>query len=166
MTRYLALAAMAFLTACSTVTTGTKQAVFITTPEMSGAFCALKDSKKGVWELQSAPGSVMVRKGNGPMEIVCRKDGYETATLLVADETAGATFGNILLGGGIGVIVDAASGAAQKYPDEITIWMKPTSFVTDAARQDWEAKKAAWEKKVQEELEARKKMEESRATNK
>jgi hypothetical protein len=35
------------------------------------------------------------------------------------------TFGNILLGGGIGAIVDASTGANYEYPGEITLALAP-----------------------------------------
>ena len=37
----------------------------------------------------------------------------------------GTTFGNILLGGGVGFIVDAASGANYTYPSEVRLDMAP-----------------------------------------
>ena len=53
--------------------------------------------------------------------------------------------GNVLIGGGIGIIVDAASGAAQEYPSEISIWMEPVKFATAQDKADWNAEKAAYE---------------------
>jgi hypothetical protein len=44
------------------------------------------------------------------------------------------TFGNILFGGLIGVVVDAASGAMNQYPDAVTITLIPEEFPTAAAR--------------------------------
>lgn len=40
------------------------------------------------------------------------------------------TFGNILFGGLIGIVVDAASGATNQYPDAVTITMIPAAFAT------------------------------------
>lgn len=60
----------------------------------------------------------------------------------MVDETlVPATFGNILLGGGIGIIVDSVSGAAQQYPDQILIWMDPEKFNTDLERDAWNQEK-------------------------
>jgi hypothetical protein len=44
------------------------------------------------------------------------------------------TLGNILLGGVIGVVVDAASGAMMKYPESVTFTLIPKLFDSDAAR--------------------------------
>lgn len=146
---------------CATIVSGTQQNVFVDTPHVDGAECKLTDSKNGSWHLDSAPGSVSVIKGNGPLNIVCTKSGYERGIVSVEEGVTGATFGNIILGGGIGIFVDAASGAAQKYPDKIIVWMKPKKWASAAARKDWEAERAEYERKVQAELEARKKAERS-----
>lgn len=147
------IAALA-LTGCATITTGTEQAVYVDTPEMTGAKCKLTDSKNASWNVSESPASVTVTKGNGPMRVACSKQGYKSADVTVEEEFAGATLGNVLLGGGIGVIVDASSGAAQRYPDKVVVWLEPVSFTSSAERAEWEAKKAAYDaerKKVAEE---------------
>ncbi len=45
----------------------------------------------------------------------CEKEGYRTGEAAVESDIAAMTFGNIILGGGIGVVIDAASGASNKY---------------------------------------------------
>ena len=144
-----------FLSACSTIVNGTQQSVFIDTPFVEKAVCTLKDSKSGSWHLSSTPGTAIVTKGNGPMNIVCEKSGYKLGQVQIDDEFSGATLGNVILGGGVGILVDAASGAAQKYPDKITVWMQPNSWKSAQERQEWEKAKAAYEagqtKKTEEE---------------
>lgn len=156
MKKFVATCAVLFLSGCATIVSGSQQSIFIETPHVNGAECKLTDSKNGSWRLDSTPGSVFVAKGNGPMNIVCSKKGYETTILQVEEGFAGATMGNIILGGGIGILVDAASGAAQKYPDNVILWMKPNSFTSAAARKEWESEKAEYERKVQEAKEAQK----------
>jgi hypothetical protein len=150
------------LTGCATIVSGTQQSMFVDTPEMTGAQCKLNDSKNGTWYLQSTPGSVTVAKGNGPMNVVCSKAGYEAVSVSVDEDFAGATLGNVILGGGIGVFVDAASGAAQKYPDKVIVWMKPKHFESLHAQKSWEEAKASYEKKIVEEAEAKKKAQQPR----
>lgn len=159
------LFAVLSVSACASIVSGTQQNIFIETPHVNGAECKLSDSKNGSWYLQSTPGSVSVLKGNGPMNIVCFKSGYETTTVTVDESVAGATFGNIILGGGIGIFVDAATGAAQMYPDKVIVWMKPKSFSSSAARTSWENEKAEYERKIQEELERKRKEQQSRTNN-
>lgn len=133
------------LSGCATIVSGSQQSLFIDTPDVEGAKCNLSDSKGGAWYLGNTPGSINVVKGNGPMNIVCKKDGYKTATISLEEDIAGATLGNVILGGGVGILVDAASGAAQKYPDKATVWMEPHRWSSASAKEDWKSRKAAYE---------------------
>lgn len=139
-------AALLAVTACSTVTTGTTQMVTLDTPLAAGAKCTMTDMEKRVYQVPATPTSLVVEKGDGPMTIVCEKDGYEKANALIDEEFAGATLGNILIGGGIGILIDAASGAAQRYPDKLTVWMKPEKFTSADHEKQWQEAKLEWEK--------------------
>ena len=142
----LAFLAMALaLPACSTVTTGTSQPFTVNTAELEGAKCDLVDSKGTRWTITSTPDTREITKGDGPLTVTCSKSGYKTASVTVEEYFAGATLGNVLLGGGVGLIVDAASGAAQEYPDEVTVWLEPKTFSSASAKEAWFAKKEAYE---------------------
>jgi len=150
MRRIFVLLAVLALSACSTITTGTTQSIFIDTPETQGASCKLTDSKQGTWDLSSSPGSVLVRKGDGPMNIVCNKEGYKQAVVQIDEDLQGATLGNIIVGGGVGFLVDAMSGAAQKYPEKVTVWMEPVSFTSEAKKVAWLQAKSDFEREQKE----------------
>jgi len=137
------LAGVIPLAACATVVSGTSRTLFVETPRVTGATCRLSDSERGTWYLPSTPGSVTVRKGEGPLHVVCEKDGYETTIVSVDEEFAPATLGNIVPGGGIGIFVDAAFGAAQRYPDKVVVWTKPLRFVSPEEAAACEAAKPA-----------------------
>jgi hypothetical protein len=139
------LAGVIGLGACATIVSGTFQTFFVETPHLTCAACRLSDSEQGIWYLPSTPGSVTVRKGYGPLHIVCEKDGYETTIVSVDEEFAPATLGNIVLGGAIGIFVDAASSAAQRYPDKVVVWMKPLRLASPEEGTAWEAAKRAYE---------------------
>lgn len=130
---------------CSTITTGTSQPITITTAKVTGAKCELVDSKNGRWVVGDTPGTMEITKGDGPLTVSCSKSGYKTTKIIVEEYFAGATLGNVILGGGIGIIVDAASGAAQEYPDEVLVWMEPNTFKSKAAKKEWFAEKEAYE---------------------
>jgi hypothetical protein len=55
------------------------------------------------------------------LSVTCSKDGYQTATIAQSPSFAGTTFGNILIGGGVGAIADAASGANYYYPNQVVL---------------------------------------------
>ena len=134
--------ALILFTGCATITSGTSQSVNIVTEKnVQNATCELTDKKGGKWWIPSTPGSASVRKGDGPLSIICKKDGYKTTTLLIDETLVPATFGNIILGGGIGILVDAASGAAQQYPEQIIVWMEPEDFKTEEEKVVWRREK-------------------------
>ncbi len=136
------LVSLSLLSGCATITSGTSQSVNVVTEKnVTEAKCELTDKKGGKWFIPSTPGSASVKKGDGPLSIICKKDGYKTAELMVDETLVPATFGNILLGGGIGIIVDSVSGAAQEYPDHILVWMDPEKFNSDLERDAWNLEK-------------------------
>jgi len=131
---------------CATITTGTGQSVTVVTEKnVEDAKCELTDVKGGRWYIPETPSTVSVDKGNGPMSVVCDKEGYNTATLMVEETIAGATFGNLLIGGGVGIIIDAMSGSAQRYPDQIVVWMEPKEWGSEDERSKWIKEKEAYE---------------------
>ena len=148
------VSAMALVSGCATVMSGTSQSVFIDTPEVQGAACDLTDAKGHQWHLPTTPGALSVGRGDGPMSIVCHKDGYKAGTVTAQETIAGATLGNIILGGGIGIFVDAMSGAAQRYPDKVVVWMEPQAWKSEAFHQKWLAEKADYEKELAKQAQA------------
>ena len=52
---------------------------------------------------------------------------YHKLTYFNKSDAAGATFGNIILGGGIGWAIDSASGADNKYTSPVNVSMVPVT---------------------------------------
>jgi hypothetical protein len=78
----------------------------------------------GTWYV-TTPGSVTVHKSKTDITATCKKDGYQDATQVIPSTFQATTAGNILLGGIVGIGVDAASGADYKYPALSVITMVP-----------------------------------------
>lgn len=133
------------LAACSTVATGMSQTVMVITPHAEGAECELVDSKGAKWRVKNTPDAVTVGKGNGPMTVTCHKKGYKTGITILGESTAYTTFGNVVIGGGVGVIADILSGAAQEYPNEVQVWLEPEKWKSKSARQAWLKEKGDYE---------------------
>ena len=113
---------LALLSACATLVNGTSQTVTVsTTPP--GASCTLDRMGTRIGAISVTPGSVRIDKSKNDLAVTCAKDGFQTATVAHAPSFGGATFGNIVAGGVIGVVVDAASGANYSYPDDIRVDM-------------------------------------------
>jgi len=143
------ISACVLLMGCSTITTGTTQPFRVVTPGADGAKCTLVDSRAGSWTIAETPGTMEITKGDGPLVVTCTKPGYKTTQATVEEGFAGMTVGNVLLGGGIGIIVDASTGAAQEYPDEIKVWMEPNKWASAEAKEKWMAEKAEYEAKLE-----------------
>jgi hypothetical protein len=70
------------------------------------------------------PGTATVTKSSQPLTVVCRKPGFEDARGTFEpslDKVGAANF----LNGGIGVGIDAWTGAMRKYDSTISIAMTP-----------------------------------------
>jgi len=119
--------------ACATVVGGTTQEVFIES-EPAGASCKVDRLGANVGVVNPTPGRVNVSRSKETMIVGCTRDGYDLSNEVVASSFTGATLGNILLGGVVGVVVDAASGANNKYPDRVLVVLTPSSFPSDDAR--------------------------------
>jgi hypothetical protein len=122
------------LTACATIVSGSTQTLSVIT-DPAGASCILRRDGAVVGVIRPTPGSITVGKGSAPILVQCDKDGFAEASGSFDSHFQGASVGNILLGGLIGIAVDAASGATAEYPTELT--MKLTALIfRDAAERD------------------------------
>jgi len=120
----LPLAAMALLSACSTISDGTTQEIVINTnPE--GANCALMREGVAVARVNPTPGAATVQKTKHDITVVCTKPGFQQATFMNKSGVAANTFGNIILGGGIGWAIDSATGADNKYASPVNVTLIP-----------------------------------------
>jgi hypothetical protein len=113
-------ALVALTSGCATVTTGTTQSVTVETVNAEGASvpgytCRIVNGK-GSWTV-TTPGSTTLNKAYSDATVNCEKTGEPSANAVVKSQTKAYTFGNVLVGGLIGVGVDAMSGATWAYPD-------------------------------------------------
>lgn len=127
--RLAALAAVAALSlsACATVTTGADQTISVVT-DPSGAECRLDRGNSTIAIVNPTPGTVLVDKSKDAILVRCQSEGYQETAANLSSEFQGATIGNVLLGGLIGVAIDAGSGAMNKYPEQVTLLLIPASF--------------------------------------
>jgi len=113
---------------CATLLTGTTQTVNIqavderTNVPIPNAKCTITDGKGRVYALTSNPGSTVITKGQGALEARCVVTGYHQKQVGVGQDFNAWTVANVLFWPGL--IVDAATGAVQKYPSHITVVME------------------------------------------
>lgn len=118
----LAVAAMGLigLSGCASIIDGTSQQIAINTSP-SGATCALYRQGERIGTVSPTPGAYLVKKNKYDITIMCAKQGYDLATYRNHSGMTGTSFGNIILGGGVGAIVDSASGADNHYTPDVNI---------------------------------------------
>jgi len=124
---------------CATLTN--KSAHHISVVSDVPADCVLTDSL-GPRRFQ-APGIVYAEPKHGPVNLRCETDGYKPFSTTVDTELNDMVLGNILLGGLIGLAIDAGQGNTKRYPDEVHIFMEPAAFATEAERESWLEERAA-----------------------
>jgi hypothetical protein len=124
---------MSLLGGCATLTTSSSQTVTMTT-EPAGAACTFKRDGQVIGVVNPTPGSLSVSKSHTAIDVACTKEGFVDSTGSVGSKFQAMTFGNILFGGIIGIVVDAASGATAEYEPTITIRLTPSEFADAAAR--------------------------------
>jgi hypothetical protein len=109
---------------CSTIVKGTQQQVSVSTPGVQGAMCTLTSPAVGTRTVQT-PGNIILPKSRHNVAVNCVKQCYSEGVGTLASSTEIMTAGNLVFGGIIGVGVDAASGAMNKYEPGVEIMMSP-----------------------------------------
>jgi hypothetical protein len=123
--RSFAVVIMLALTACASVMEGGDQVVNIQTTgceEYGSINCTVVNDDGS--SVITAPASVSVEKDKDDMTVTCvSKDGLAKGTKIVESSYEAMNAGNLLLGGVIGIGVDAATGAMWKYPSSVIVPM-------------------------------------------
>lgn len=112
------------LQACASIIDGHTQAIAVNTNPPK-ADCVLNRQNAPIGEIQSTPGSLVIEKTRDDINIACNKNGYQQSTTMEKSGVDGWVFGNIALGGLIGLAVDAGTGAINKYDTPVNITLVP-----------------------------------------
>ena len=112
------------LGACATIVKGTTQPVAITTPGAPGAECTLVSSAIGT-KTVTTPATIILDKSQDAIAVTCRKACFQDGVGIIASNAEAMSAGNLLVGGVVGLGVDAVSGAMNKYNADNQIAMVP-----------------------------------------
>lgn len=116
---------------CASIVEGTDQQVIVnSSPE--GARCALTRDGALLGIADPTPQALTLSKSKNDVTIVCEKAGYNEATAILDSEFEAMTLGNLIIGGVIGVGVDAATGALNEYDSQIVVPMTPATAAPSA----------------------------------
>ena len=119
-------ALLTLLGACSSIVDGTTQNITVNT-NPPNAECGFYRQGTRIATVAATPGSALVDKTKHDITIVCVREGHQQATYFNKSGVAGATFGNIIAGGGIGWAIDSASGADNKYDAIVNLTLPPAT---------------------------------------
>jgi PEGA domain len=114
------------LTSCATITRGVHDKLTVTS-DPSGANVVLSTGERGV-----TPAKFVKERKTESFTVTVSKPGYISQTVKVESKFGGtgggAMAGNLLLGGAIGMGVDAGTGAYKSlYPNPVSVHLVPTS---------------------------------------
>lgn len=86
---------------------------------VSGAKCKL-ESKDARYDVDSG-GQVIIARSSEDLDVTCKHPDNPDATGRVISRVNAGLFGNILIGGGVGAIIDHGTGKAYTYPSWIQL---------------------------------------------
>ncbi len=111
--------AVVMISSCATIINRTRQTIFLET-DPPGATATID----GVQQLQT-PASVKLKRGKDH-RVTFEKSGYQKADAMVEKEISGWIWGNLILGGLIGLGIDFISGGAYKLdPETVHVTLQP-----------------------------------------
>lgn len=127
---------VALSSGCATITSGTSQTIAVSTEKsdtpVTGANCRIVTSK-GVWNLVT-PATFEISKSSDDAKITCEKAGEPKGEAVAKSGFKSNTVGNVLIGGIIGIGVDAMTGAMWAYPTKWLIKLGvPDQFIVDTS---------------------------------
>lgn len=116
---YVSVMAAILLSGCASVVNDRTHPIKIETKTVAGSLvtgadCTLKNDKAA--STVKSGEITNVRRSNADLEVTCKHPANPEATAKVISRVNGGMFGNIILGGGIGAIIDHNTGNAYTYP--------------------------------------------------
>jgi hypothetical protein len=125
--------ALATLSACATVTSGTDHTLLVES-DPAGAACMLRRDGANIGAVNPTPSAIRISKSRHDITVNCEKAEHEPTSRTVTAGFQAMTLGNVLIGGVVGLAADLASGAAITYPESVKVVLWPRSFPSAAAR--------------------------------
>ena len=104
------------LISCASIFSEKSQSLSVDTGDVEDATCELFNGKGRY--IVNSPGTLVIAQSCDDLNYICRKKGYNEIKG-IAFNHKGSTAGNLILGGGIGYIIDVGTGAACKYPQTL-----------------------------------------------
>ena len=131
------LCAAFLLTSCATITDGTTQEITVVT-NPADARCVFEREGQPIGSIERTPGTLLVRRLNETIKIICSKEGFEDAHFInesgYSSMIAANVATDVILTLGLSSIIDSASGADNEYLGTVNITLVPLGAGQPAAR--------------------------------
>ena len=108
---------------CASVTSGTTQVIAVNSDPI-GADCTLTREGQSLGTVKT-PSPLTIKRDSRTVHVSCSMPGYEDGKVVLNSRYETATMGNMLLGGAIGMMVDASTGASNRYDAQVTVPLTP-----------------------------------------
>ena len=108
---------------CASITNGTSQSINVNS-DPGEADCTLTRDGRELATVKT-PAPVKVKRESRTIHVLCRKEGFRDGETTMDARFETATLGNLILGGVVGLAVDAASGAYQRYDGLVMVHLTP-----------------------------------------
>lgn len=119
------------LSACATLMNGSTQKVTVKS-EPAGATVKVEP---GYYDTKT-PVELTLKRGDGPYRLTITMDGYEPYHVYIKASTSGWVWGNILIGGIIGIAIDYSTGAATKLDTKEVFANLKKNGITEPSNED------------------------------
>jgi len=108
-----------FLSSCSSIVNESHVPINLSFSDNSGGECSLRNKRESY--KTAIPASILVRRSDDPLIYDCTTTDGRKANGSINSKVGQTMAGNIILGGGIGAIVDANNDMHREYPDAFVI---------------------------------------------
>jgi hypothetical protein len=119
------LLAVLALPGCASIVTGTNHTMALAS-EPAGATCKLERGGETIGYVNQTPSTAAFSKSSKPIVVSCTEEARNLRGIsTVQPGIQPWFFGNLILGGIVGIIIDASSGAIAEYPSSTTVVLSP-----------------------------------------
>ena len=116
----LLIAAVCMSSGCSTIVRDKSDTIGVQTPGCPAGTSCTFSNKKGSWIVQT-PGTLTIPKSDDTLHVVCRTPDGRQQNAQIQSDFGGMFWGNIIFGGGIGMIADAHTDAHRNYQESLVV---------------------------------------------
>ena len=116
----LLIAAVCMGTGCSTIVQDKSDTIGVQTPGCPAGTSCTFSNKKGSWIVQT-PGTITIPKSDDTLHVDCRTPDGRQQNAQMQSDFGGMFWGNIIFGGGVGMIADAHTDAHRNYPESLVV---------------------------------------------